>query len=86
MLRYVCRKDHTDLTPQVEEAVRDEGYGLATSEVFVEAPSEDRNFSGGKESFISPDAARESDDLMRIEVICPTDDVPNVFWVRPPGD
>ena len=82
MTRYLCRKDGVDLTAQVERATSGEGGHVVTIDVFTETSHDDRIFSSGDEVFITPQAARERSDLVRVEVTCPKDEVKNIFWVR----
>jgi hypothetical protein len=79
---YLCRKDGTDLTAAVERAIVDEGPGVLDVDILVEGSPEESGASSDQETFLGAMPAGAPDDLIRVVVICPTDNEPNRFVVR----
>jgi|tagenome__1003787_1003787.scaffolds.fasta_scaffold20989868_19 hypothetical protein len=78
MAMYVCRKDGYDLTDAVARALAERGGDRA---MIIEGGSEDVD-SG--ETYLLR-AAMDSPHVIPLRVICPHDDVVNVFYVVDQG-
>ena len=78
MPEYVCRKDGHDLSAEVRRAIQGKGGDLLGFVALVESRSAEGHVQG---EFLAA-AAQEDEDIVPVVVICPRDDVENIFYVR----
>jgi hypothetical protein len=80
--KYVCRRDNTDLSELVRRKLEELGHHAASINPVVEGLPDAPDEFSGRESFLTTQALDAYDDLIRVVVTCPTDDVVNVFPVE----